>query len=146
MNKEFINVRTKADIIKSSTLLVAGAILAAIPASIGIHALGYFTLIVGALLLTFFKSGWQDAETRECYRKKSVYFPRTDKVRILDAFEGRIEDIERDRKEQSEELKMQIYYNDRQAFVTLFEYIPYTYEQVSPTMEFPADRISKLIG
>lgn len=148
MNKEIIKVRTVADVAISSALLVLGIVLVALPTAVSVSILGFFTLVVGALLLAVLKSGWQDAKTKERYCKKEVFFHQGSKDKILHALEHRTGNIELSEDDRGEGMRMEIYYSkqSRKAFVTLFEYVPYSYEPVSPTVEYTVDEIAKLVG
>lgn len=147
MNKEFISVRTKTDIAISSTLIIFGVVLAALPTSLPVNILGYSTLITGVILLAILKTGWQDSQTKERYCKKEKYFHQNSKARVLNALENHMEGIDLSDESQGEGLRMEIYYNKQnyKAFISLSEYIPYNYEPISPTYEYTIDEIAKLI-
>lgn len=148
MNKEFTRIRTIADITISSILLFSGIILVALPTSVSVNIFGAFAFITGALLLTILKTGWQDIETKERYCKKCRYFPKNKKNEILNALENHIESMGISDEGKSDGLRMDIYYNkqNHKAFINLFEFVPYNYEPVLPTLEYTTDEIEKLLN
>ncbi|MBO5182653.1 MAG: hypothetical protein J6B92_12350 [Paraprevotella sp.] len=148
MNKEFIRVRTLTDIVVSSILLISGSVLVVLPTSVSVVYFGFFLLITGTVLLVTLKNGWQDKKTQECYCKKEVLFSKNSKAKILNALEKHVENVDISDEDKGEGLKMDIYYNkqSRRAFIALFEYVPYSYESISPTFEYTIDEIKKIIG
>lgn len=147
MNKEFIKVRTITDITISSILLISGIILVALPTSVSVNLFGFFAFITGVLLLAILKTGWLDIETKERYCLKHRYFPKNRKNEILNALENNIDSIDIS-DEDNEGLRVDIYYNkqNHKAFIDLFEYVPYNYERIAPTVEYTIDKIKKLLG
>lgn len=147
MNKEFIKVRTITDITISSILLISGIILVALPISVSVNIFGFFAFIIGVLLLAILKTGWLDIETKERYCLKHRYFPKNRKNEILNALENNIDSIDIS-DEDNEGLRVDIYYNkqNHKAFIDLFEYVPYNYERIAPTVEYTIDKIKKLLG
>lgn len=147
MNKEFIKVRTITDITISSILLISGIILVALPTSVSVNIFGFFAFITGVLLLAILKTGWLDIETKERYCLKHRYFPKNRKNEILNALENNIDSIDIS-DEDNEGLRVDIYYNkqNHKAFIDLFEYVPYNYERIAPTVEYTIDKIKKLLG
>ena len=146
MNKEFIKVRTITDITISSILLISGIILVALPTSVSVNIFGFFAFIIGVLLLAILKTGWLDIETKERYCLKHRYFPKNRKNEILNALENNIDSIDIS-DEDNEGLRVDIYYNkqNHKAFIDLFEYVPYNYERIAPTVEYTIDKIKKLL-
>ena len=147
MNKEFIKVRTITDITISSILLISGIILVALPTSVSVNIFGFFAFIIGVLLLAILKTGWLDIETKERYCLKHRYFPKNRKNEILNALENNIDSIDIS-DEDNEGLRVDIYYNkqNHKAFIDLFEYVPYNYERIAPTVEYTIDKTKKLLG
>lgn len=147
MNKEFIKVRTITDITISSILLISGIIIVALPTSVSVNIFGFFAFIIGVLLLAILKTGWLDIETKERYCLKHRYFPKNRKNEILNALENNIDSIDIS-DEDNEGLRVDIYYNkqNHKAFIDLFEYVPYNYERIAPTVEYTIDKIKKLLG
>lgn len=147
MNKEFIKVRTITDITISSILLISGIILVALPTSVSVNIFGFFAFITGVLLLVILKTGWLDIETKERYCLKHRYFPKNRKNEILNALENNIDSIDIS-DEDNEGLRVDIYYNkqNHKVFIDLFEYVPYNYERIAPTVEYTIDKIKKLLG
>ena len=84
-------------------------------------------------------------ETKERYCKKFLHFPKKNKAEILSALENHIEDIDLLDEGKGEGLRMEIYYSKHNAFITLFEFVPYNYEPISPTFEYAADKVRNLL-
>lgn len=103
-------------------------------------------IITGIILFAVLKTGWRDTETKEQYHRKVKFFSKDIKDEIMDNLENHIENIDIQKNNIGTGLKMEVYYNRRQAFVNLYKYIPYSYEPVSSTFEYSADKIEKLIG
>lgn len=147
MNKNFSKIRTITDVMISSILLVSGIVLVVLPTSVSVNVFGLLALIVGVLLLAVLKTGWQDTATKEHYCKKYMYFPKSSKTEILDALAHHVEDIDAPGDGKNGELRMDVYYNKQshKAVICLFEYVPYSYEPVSPALECTTDKIKKLL-
>lgn len=146
MNKEFAKVRTMTDKMISSLVLISGILLIVLPTAASVKTMGCFVIAVGILLLVILKTGWQDTETKERYGKKNLHFPKKDKAEILSALENHIDDIDMLDEGKGEGLRMDIYYNKHKAFINLSEFVPYNYEPISPTFEYPADRVRSLLN
>lgn len=146
MNKEFTRVRTITDLTISFIISISGILLVIFPTSVSVNILGFFMIITGIILLAVLKTGWRDTETKEQYHRKVKFFSKDIKDEIMDNLENHIENIDIPKNNIGTGLKMEVYYNRRQAFVNLYEYIPYSYEPVSSTFEYSADKIEKLIS
>ncbi|MBO5194150.1 MAG: hypothetical protein J6B62_04575 [Bacteroidales bacterium] len=147
MNKEFIRVRSVKDITVSWALIIAGCILVALPTSVSVNIVGFFMIFAGILLSVIMKTGYQDTDTGEKYCRKEIFFPQSCRERILSSIGSDIESLDLSEEDKGNGLKMDIYYSIRsgKAFVRLYEYIPYKYEPASPTFEYTAEQVSKLI-
>lgn len=146
MNKEFMKVRTTTDKAISSLLVVSGILLIVLPTAASVKTIGCFVVAVGALLWAILKTGWQDMETKERYCKKYLHFPKKDRAEILSALENHVEDIDMLDEGKGEGLRMEIYYNEHNAFITLSEFVPYNYEPISPAFEYTADKVRNLLS
>lgn len=147
MNKEFIRVRSIKDITISWTLIIAGCILVALPTSVSVNILGFFMIFAGILLSVVMKSGYQDADTGEKYCRRAIFFPQSCRERLMSSIANDIEGLDLAEEDKGNGLKMDIYYSSKsgKAFVRLYEYIPYKYEPASPTFEYTAEQVTKLI-
>jgi hypothetical protein len=85
MEKNFIRVRSAKDIVIFSLLIIAGGIMAVIPATDALNLGGYCLIVIGAALALFLKSGYKDVDTKELYVRKEFLFPKEMKVAILSA-------------------------------------------------------------
>lgn len=147
MNKEFTRVRSVADIIISSSLIISGSILVAVPTSVSVNISGFFMIFTGVLLLMLLKTGFRDAETGERYSRKERYFPLSCRDRLLSSIRNDIRHVSLAEEDKGNGLKMDVYYSkgNGRAFVFLYEYVPYRYEQVSPAIEYGIEDVLGLI-
>ena len=76
MEKEFNRARSAQDIIVSLILIVAGAVLIAMPTSTSVNIVGFFMIFAGLILLLVLKTSYKLAGTNETYRKKEKFFPQ----------------------------------------------------------------------
>lgn len=147
MNKEFIRVHSTKDIAISLILVISGIILVALPASASVNISGSFMLIAGIFLFLMLKSGYKETGTGERYCRKERFFPQSCRDNIMSAIAMAPESIDLNEEDKGNGLKIEVFYNKKnnKAFISLHEYIPYKYEQCSPTFEYTAEQVSKLL-
>lgn len=148
MNREFQKMRTRMDVAISSITFIVGIVLVVLPTSVSINIFGSCMIVVGILLVTFLKTGWQDTETKEYYCKKKLFFHQKNKSQLLKALEEHAEIMAVSDKENGDGLMMEIYYNrqNKKAYINLFEFVPYEYKTIGLAFEYSVDEIEKLIG
>lgn len=138
MEKEFIRVRSVKDMVISLSLIIAGAILVALPTPVSVNVLGFFLLFAGVLLFFILKTAYRDVETKELYSKKERFFPQSCRDRVLKAIESSdIESIDACEEDKGNGLRLDIYLNCKsgKSYMRLFEYVPYRYEPVNQFVE-----------
>ena len=147
MEKNFIRVRSAKDIVIFSLLIIAGGIMAVIPATDALNLGGYCLIVIGAALALFLKSGYKDVDTKELYVRKEFLFPKEMKVAILSALVSIPDSIELSRNGESQALKLELFYCKKsgKAYLQLFEYIPYQYEVCSEIYEYEISKVGKLL-
>lgn len=135
------------DVAISSITIIAGIVLVVMPTSVSINIFGSCMIVVGILLVTLFKTGWQDVETKEQYCMKKLFFHQNKKSQLLNALEKHAEIMAVSDKEEGDGLMMEIYYNrqNKKAYINLFEFVPYEYKTICPTFEYSTDEIGRLI-
>lgn len=148
MEKEFIRVRSVKDIAVSVILAAAGILLAAIPSSVPLNIIGYVLVFTGLFLFFAMKSSYRDKETGESYCKKERYFPQSMKESISKAFESPGDnEIDLPGEDKAIGLRVDFYYSKKtsEAYVRLYEYVPYQYVPASGYFRCHVKRIGKLI-
>lgn len=147
MDKEFVRVRSKADIIISVTLVAAGCLLILIPSSVSVNIAGFLMICAGILLAIMLKSAYMDTETQEVYRKKEKFFPQSCKNIISLCLANAIEDLSLESEDTGNGLRLDMYFSPKRgtAYLRLYEYVPYKYEAASPVYEYPIEKIDKLL-
>lgn len=145
MEKEFKKVRSPKDIILSSSLTAAGAILARLPASAAINVVGFLLVFAGITLLLVLKTRYKLAETGEIFRKKERFFAQSMKASIVKALESDPAGIDFKKENIGNGLRIDLYYNDKKVYCKVYEYVPYEYEACTPCFEYSAEAASCLI-
>lgn len=147
MEKTFIRVRSAKDIVTSSSLIIIGAALLALPTGAGINIAGLCLIFAGIILAFTLKSDYMDAETGERYIKKEHYFQQAMNPVIASALVSSPESIDLREEDKGSSIKLDIYYSkpSGKAYLQLFEYIPHNYEPCSKQYEHEVSRIEKLI-
>lgn len=145
MEKKFIRVRSKKDVIISASLIIAGLVLALIPESVDVNLGGYALIAVGVSLACILKTNYKNVETQQMYIKKEFYFSGDKKTHILSALKtcsGSI-DLSQDRKGQA--LMLKVYYcpKSHNGYLQLYEYVPHQYEPCSQVYE--VDKVENLL-
>ena len=136
MEKKFIRVRSKKDIIIFTLLIIAGLILAFIPASTGVNLGGYTLIVVGVLLACLLKSSYKNVETQQVYLKKELYFSGKMKTHILSVLNTCRGTIDLSEEGKGQALMLKVYYSPKShAYMQLFEFVPHRYEPCSQVCE-----------
>ncbi|MBR6660670.1 MAG: hypothetical protein IKL26_02280 [Bacteroidales bacterium] len=147
MEKRFIRIHSIQDIIISSSLVVIGLALIIIPTGVGVSIAGIFVIIMGIVLALTMKRDYKDRESGERYKKIEQYFPQAMRGDLLRVIENNPERISLPKENKEDTLKMDIYYNRKcdKAFIQLFEYVPYQYNECSKMYEHKLNKIINLI-
>ena len=147
MEANFIRVRSAKDIIITTSLFVLGALLITSPTSASINLVGFFMIFAGMLTAFTLMSGHKLEGTGEKYRKKEYYFLQEMNPVILSALESKPDSIDLTQVDKGRSIRLDVYYSKStgEAYLQLFEYIPYRYEPCSKTYEHEVEKVYKLI-
>ena len=147
MENQFCRVRSAQDIIISVSLIVAGFVLMFLPYGTGMNLGGFFLVLIGALFIVLFKSHYKELETGDVYEKKEFYF----NLEHLDVLSKSVlsnpNSIDLSVEGQGKTVRLTMYYstNADNAYLRLYEYIPYLYEPVTEVLRYNIKEVSNLI-
>ena len=147
MEKTFIRVRSAKDIILSSSFIIIGCILIALPTDVGMNIIGFLLICTGIIFILILHSGYKDADTGFRYRKVEHYFKQEMNPIIKSALESKPDSIDLSQANKGSTVKLEIYFSNAsgKAYLQLFEYIPYNYEPCSKMYEYEMGRIEKIL-
>ena len=147
MEKTFIRVRSAKDIILSSSFIIIGCILIALPTDVGMNIIGFLLICTGIIFVLVLHSGYKDADTGFRYRKVEHYFKQEMNPIIKSALESKPDSIDLSQANKGSTVKLEIYFSNAsgKAYLQLFEYIPYNYEPCSKMYEYEMGRIEKIL-
>ena len=147
MEKTFIRVRSAKDIILSSSFIIIGCILIALPTDVGMNIIGFLLICTGIIFVLILHSGYKDADTGFRYRKVEHYFKQEMNPIIKSALESKPDSIDLSQANKGSTVKLEIYFSNAsgKAYLQLFEYIPYNYEPCSKMYEYGMGRIEKIL-
>ena len=147
MNKEFIRVRSVSDILISSSLVIIGSVLLALPTDEAINIAGFFMIMTGILLAFVMKTGYMDTVTKEKFQKKEFFFQHAMYEPLTAALAKKPESVDLSEADKGSSLRLDVYVckSSGKAYLQLFEYVPYKYEPCSQVHEHAIERVEKLI-
>ena len=147
MEKEFIRVRSVKDIVIFSTLIIAGAILIALPTGTAVNITGFFLLFAGLILILVLKSAYKDTETGVRYQQKERFFHQAMNAPISSALASKPDSVDLSEEDKGNAVRLDIYFSkiSGKAYLQLFEYVPYRYEPCSKIYEYGIENVQKLI-
>ena len=147
MEKEFIRVRSVKDIVIFSTLIIAGAILIALPTGTAVNITGFFLIFAGLILILVMKSAYKDTETGVRYQKKERFFQQAMNAPISSALASKPDSVDLSEEDKGNAVRLDIYFSKTsgKAYLQLFEYVPYKYEPCSAIYEHETARIENLL-
>ena len=148
MEKTFIKVRSIKDVLISSSMIIVGSILLALPTSASVNITGFFLIVAGLIFTLALKSDYKDVETGKKFCKKEHYFQQAMNPVISAAIASRPESVDLSEENKGSAVRLDIYFSKScgKAYLQLFEYIPYRYEPCSGMYEYDVNRIQNLIG
>lgn len=150
MEKTFTRIRSTKDIIISTTLAIAGFVLVALPTSVSVNLIGFFMIFAGIIMLLFCKTGYKDAETGTKYCKTECFFSQSKRPDIESKLGGNPQEAKVicTEKDNGNGLRLDIYKNKKSgnAYVQLFEYVPYKYVPCTKVYECNTDTLTYLTG
>lgn len=147
MNKTFNRVRSAKDMTITALFIIIGCVLAMIPDFPGVSITGYLLIFTGIVLAVVLKTVYKDEETGKNYHKKEYYFQKALHSTIMADIQSKPESIDISQEDSGSSIKLEVYYSKKHgnAFLQLFEYIPYDYEPCSDMYEYEVARVAKLI-
>ena len=147
MEKEFNKARSAQDIIVSLILIVAGAVLIAMPTSTSVNIVGFFMIFAGLILLLVLKTSYKLAGTNETYKKKEKFFPQSKRDSFINMLSKSPEAADLSDENKGNGLRVDVFYSHKsgKAYCRLYEYIPYRYEPCSPYFEHSIDKVANFI-
>ena len=125
MEKEFIRVRSVKDIVIFSTLIIAGAILIALPTGTAVNITGFFLIFAGLILILVMKSTYKDTETGVRYQKKERFFQQAMNAPISSALASKPDSVDLSEEDKGNAVRLDIYFSKTsgKAYLQLFEYV-----------------------
>ena len=147
MEKTFIRVRSIKDIVIFASIAIIGIILTVLPVGEAASIAGFFIIIAAIILAFILKSAYKDVETNEKYHKKERYFQQAEHAAIMSAIASKPDSVNLTEEDKGNALRLDIYYSKSsgEAYLQLFEYVPYTYQPCSKMYEYEITNVSKLI-
>lgn len=144
---EFNRVRSVKDVVISLTLVIAGAVLVALPTSVSVNILGFFMIFAGLILVFILKSGYKMEGSKTVYKKSEKYFAQSKKDSVTETIGSAPENIDLTEENKGNGLRVDTYYNVNadEAYCRVYEYIPYKYEPCSAFHKYSVKQVSKLI-
>ncbi len=144
MEKNFVKVHTAGDIIIAAAFIIAGAALALIFESDALKITGVFCIIAGAAMFFLLKSGYKEFESGEVFSKKNLNFAQSEKKAVISILE-KPENFNGKLKQDGTSLMLTIYHNKKDAYLQLFEYIPYSYVACTEMYHYESNKIKSLL-
>ncbi len=147
MNKTFSRVRSAKDMTITALFIIVGCIMAMVPDFPGVSIAGYLMIFTGIILAVVLKTAYRDSATGKNYRKKEFYFQKALHSTIMADIKSKPESIDISQEDSGSSIKLEVYYSKKHgnAYLQLFEYIPYDYEACSDMYEYEIARVAKLI-
>ena len=137
--------RTTYDMLFSVFIILIGVATCALSQSGAITLMGVFFITMGAICWFILKSGYSDTSTMKKLVKSEVYFPADHKSSILNAVLNDPEKLDKFPRSKMNSLKLDIYYNDDDVYMQLFEYIPCSYKPCTKVVRHQTFDLSKLV-
>lgn len=144
MEKNFIKVHTSSDITISAILVLGGSALAFLSGSDALAITGVFCIIAGIVLFFVLKSGYRENGSSETYRKKTLNFSQSEK-KVLMGIIAKPQDFNGTLNENGSSLMLTIYHNKKDAYLQLFEYIPYSYVACTEMYHYNRSDVNALL-
>lgn len=143
MEYTFKKVHTGKDLTFSGITIIAGIGLFFLNGGLG----GVIALI-GLLMLLFYKTGYKNEGAGAMLTKKAVDIPHSDRENVIAFLEGRNDHLSLSPSDTGGIVRMEVLYNRDAslAYVQLFDYSNYTYQDATGVIELQGARADQLIG
>lgn len=147
MEKNFVKVRSKKDILIFTTFIVVGIAAILLPTGSAVSIAAALLVLLGLIMAPLLKSGYREEMSGEQYLKKEYLFPQTMKQELLSAVMFKPESLNFSEKDKGTNLRVDVYYSKNlgKAYLQLLEYIPHQYTPCTKMMEYNISRDGKLI-
>lgn len=147
MEKEFCRVRSAKDIVLTTSIIITGSVLIALPTSASVNILGFFMICAGLILAFVLKTGYKDMSNGEFFSKSEKYFAQSHKRHITEALGKEPSKIDLSEEDKGNGIRLDIYFSRKtgKAYTQLFEYVPYKYEPCTAVFEHQLSEVESLI-
>ena len=147
MEKKFLNVHSKKDVILFVSLILAGAICLLLPLGSYAYIVSFLLITLGVFLAFVLKSEYKEVSSGDRCKKKELFFHPNQKIAIQAAIVSNPEAIEPTVNMSGNSIKLDIYYSSsaKKAYLQLFEYMPHRYEACSEVYVHDIDSVKTLI-
>ncbi len=147
MEKNFVKVRSKKDIVIFTTFIIVGIAAILLPTGPAVNIAAAMLVLLGLIMAPLLKSGYREELSGEEFLKKEYLFPQTAKQELLGAVMFKPESLDFSEKDKGTNLRVDVYYSKNlgKAYLQLLEYIPHQYTPCTKMMEYNINRDGKLI-
>lgn len=147
MEKNFIKVRTKKDIVIFTALIVVGISVIVLPTGPAVNIAAAMLVLLGLVMAPLLKSGYREEMSGEEFLKKEYLFPQTMKQELLGAVMFKPQSLDFSEKDKGTNLRVDVYYSKSvgKVYMQLLEYIPHQYTPCTKMMEYNISSDGKLI-
>lgn len=145
MENKFIRVRSVADILVVVSIISFGLLLAILSYSDSVNTIGIFLMAVGVFLFFVLKSSYKNPENGHLYKKEIINFAKQDRNFIINGLSDPSH-FDVTLRDKGDALLLTIYYNRKEAYMQLYEYIPYTYRPCTKVYHYKRKDINRLIN
>ena len=144
MEKNFVRVRSAADIIIAVSLITVGVLLAIYSYSDTVNTIGIFLMALGVFLFFVLKSSYKDTENGHIYRKEIINFAKQDRNYVITGLSDP-HHFDVTLRDKGDALMLTIYYNRKDAYMQLSEYVPYTYTPCTKIYHYNRKDVNRII-
>ena len=147
MEKNFIRVHSVKDIIVRAALMIAGAVLVALPTSESLNILGFFMIFAGLILIIFMQTGYKEEESGDRYSKKEIFFDKSMRPNLSKVVAAGTCGPEIKESDGGNGIRLDIYHSKAsgKVYLQLFEYVPYKYEPCTEMYEHSYDNLAEIL-
>lgn len=145
MNEIIRKARTKYDMLFTSIITFIGITTCVIATSGVTIIMGVTFIIAGMVCWFMFKSGYIDTVSKQNLTKTEVYYAIEHKQGIIDAVLNDPKRLSQYPKCSMNTIKLDIYYNNEDAYVQMYEYIPCSYKPCTKLIKHKAGDVSNVI-
>lgn len=145
MNDIIKKARTKYDILFTVVILLIGILSCVLSTSGSITLMGVMFILAAIVCWFILKSGFIDTTTSQTLSKSEVFYAVEHKNGILDAVLNNPANLDKYPRCTMNTIKIDIYYNDNDAYMQMYEYIPCDYKPCTKLIKHKMCDVSKLL-